>query len=67
MDEVDDTSIFKTGAQKPAIDLCSGYRARNHAARLSELSRSDLVLWPFTTNLSAVNSWSLLAAKRTLG
>jgi hypothetical protein len=34
----------------PAIDnLSSGYRARNHASRLSGLSRSDLVPWPFAS------------------
>src|ERR1019366_2932221 len=33
----------------PAIDnLSSGYRARNHASRLSGLSRSDLVPWPIS-------------------
>ena len=50
----------------PAIDdLHPGYRTRGRAARLSGLSRSDLVLWPFSTCRDAAELWSLLS-KRTL-
>jgi hypothetical protein len=43
-DEVDDTSILKTGG--PACYLCIRDFISNQATYRSKLSRSDLVLWP---------------------
>jgi hypothetical protein len=45
-------------------DLSSGNNARGQAARLSALSRSDLVLWPIATNFAGFAQVSFLAKSR---
>src|SRR6476660_5897402 len=45
-DEVDDTSILKTGRHGRYRRFHPGHCTHNRAVRLSWLSRSDLVLWP---------------------